>query len=284
MNQFFNNKRMITLLVSVIIFIGTIAFSLARSREDVSLPQMFMNDVTGIASTILSKPGQAVSSFVDSADNLLHTYEENQELKKQIAAVDELQARITTLEEEKQALQAELELRSTLSDHEQITASVISRTPDNWLDIIQIDKGSEDGIEVDMSVMSGNGMVGRVAEVSPTQAKVMLLTTQNQTVNRVSAEIQAEGGAVHGIVNGYDREKGTFIMSEVKPDAKLEPGMTVVTSGMGGISPSSLLIGTVEEIRMDQFGLFQEVTIKPASNLENIRFVTVIKRNSEEGQ
>lgn len=284
MNQFFNNKRMITLLVSVIIFISAIAFSLGRNREDVSLPQMFMNDVTGIASTILSKPGQAVSSFVDSADNLLHTYEENQELKKQIEAVDEMQARISTLEEEKQALQAELELRNTLSDYDKITASVISRNPDNWLDMIQIDKGSEDGIEVDMSVMSGNGMVGRVAEVSPTQAKVMLLTTPNQTVNRVSAEIQAEEGAVHGIVNGYDREKGVFIMSEVKPDAKLKQGMQVVTSGLGGVSPSSLLIGTVEEIRMDQFGLFQEVTLKPASNLDDIRFVTVVRRNSEGGQ
>lgn len=284
MNQFFNNKRMVILLISVIVFISTTAFSLSRSREEASLPQMFMNDVTGVASAIMAKPGHAIGSFVDSVDNLLHTYEENQELKQQINAVDEMQVRINTLEQEKSALQAELDLHTTLSDYDKTTATVTTRNPDNWLDMIMIDKGSEDGIEVDMSVMSGNGMVGRVAEVSPTQAKVMLLTTGNKNVNRVSAEIQAKDGSVHGIVNGYNRERDVFIMSEVKPGAQIESGMKVVTSGLGGVSPSSLLLGTVEEVGVDSFGLFQEVTIKPAGNLDDIRFVTVIKRSSEGGE
>lgn len=281
MNQFFNNKRMIVLLVSVIIFISTIAFSMSRNREDTSIPQLFMNDVTGIATNIFAKPTEAVNRFVDSVDKLIHTYEENQSLKQKINELDEMQGRFYTLEQENLQLQEELGLQSSLSEFERISSTVIARNPDNWLDQIIIDKGSEDGIEVDMSVMSGNGMIGRVAEVSPTTAKVLLLTTGNNSVNRVSAEIQMPNNPIHGIVDNYDQAGQVLIMSEIDPKVEIEVGTSVVTSGLGGVSPGSLLLGTVKEVRMDEYGLFQEVTIEPAGNLRDIRYVTVIIRGSE---
>lgn len=281
MKQFFNNKRMIVLLISVIIFISTIAFSISRDREDASIPQLFMNDVTGIATSVLSKPAQAVNRFVDSVDNIIHTYEENQALKQKIDALDEMQARIYTLEQENNTMREELDLQNNLSDFNRVSATVISRNPDNWLDQIIIDKGSEHGIEVDMSVMSGNGLVGRVAEVSPTTSKILLLTTGNSSVNRVSAEIQMPDQPIHGIVDDYDENDQTLIMSEIDPKVEIEVGTQIVTSGLGGVSPSSLLIGTIKEVGMDEYGLFQEVKIEPSGNLFDIRFVTVIIRESE---
>ena len=272
---------MIVLLVSVIIFIGTIAYSMSRSREDISLPQVFLNDVTGIATNIVSKPAKAVNSFVDTVDNLVHTYEENQALKQKIEALDEMQARIHSLEQNNLSMKEELNLQSNLTDFSRTSATVIARNPDNWLDLLIVDKGSQAGIEVDMSVMSGNGLIGRVSEVSPTTSKILLLSTGNDSVNRVSAEIQAENNAIHGIVDDYDSETGDFIMSEIDPDAKIEIGMQVVTSGLGGVSPRSLLIGQVKEVRMDEYGLFQEVSIEPAGNLLDIHYVTIITRESE---
>lgn len=272
---------MIVLLVSVIIFIGTIAYSMSRSREDISLPQVFLNDVTGIATNIVSKPAKAVNSFVDTVDNLVHTYEENQALKQKIEALDEMQARIHSLEQNNLSMKEELNLQSNLTDFSRTSATVIARNPDNWLDLLIVDKGSQAGIEVDMSVMSGNGLIGRVSEVSPTTSKILLLSTGNDSVNRVSAEIQAENNAIHGIVDDYDSETGDFIMSEIDPDAKIEVGMQVVTSGLGGVSPRSLLIGQVKEVRMDEYGLFQEVSIEPAGNLLDIHYVTIITRESE---
>lgn len=281
MNQFFNNKRMIVLLISVIIFISTIAFSMSRNREDASIPQLFMNDMTGLAANVFSKPAEAVNGFVDSVDNLLHTYDENQRLKKKIDALDNMQARLYTLEQENASMKQELALNSTLSEYRMINATVISRNPDTWVDQIIVDKGSEDGVAVDMSVMAGNGLVGRVAEVSPTTSKILLLSTANQSVNRVSAEVQMPDKPVHGIVDDYDAAEGLLIMSEIDPKAKIEVGKQVVTSGLGGVSPGALLIGEVKEVRMDEFGLFQEVTIKPAGSLTEISYVTIIERGSE---
>ena len=139
-NQFFNNKRMIVLLISVIIFISTIAFSMTRNREDASIPQLFMNDITGLAATVIAKPAEAVNGFVDSVDNLLHTYEENQQLKQKIDALDNMQARIYTLDQENMSLKQELELQNSLSEFSTISSSVISRNPDTWVD--QIDRKS----------------------------------------------------------------------------------------------------------------------------------------------
>ena len=280
-NQFFNNKRMIVLLISVIIFISTIAFSMTRNREDASIPQLFMNDITGLAATVIAKPAEAVNGFVDSVDNLLHTYEENQQLKQKIDALDNMQARIYTLDQENMSLKQELELQNSLSEFSTISSSVISRNPDTWVDQIIVGKGSEDGVAVDMSVMSGNGLIGRVAEVSPTTSKILLLSTANQSVNRVSAEVQMPDGPIHGIVDDYESNTGLLVMSEIDPSAKIEVGKQVVTSGLGGVSPASLLIGVVKEVRMDAFGLFQEVTIEPAGNIGEIRYVTIIKRGSE---
>lgn len=273
---------MIVLLISVILFISTIAFSISRNRENTSIPQLFVNDMAGFTTNILSKPAETVTKFVDSVDNLLNTYEENQTLKQKIDELDEMQARVYTLEQENMTLKEEIELQSVLSDYERTSATVIARNPDNWLEQIIIDKGSEDGIEVNMSVMSGNGLVGRVSEVSPTTAKVLLMSTANESVNRFSAEIQTADKPVHGIVDGYDNQNGLMIMSEIDPDLEIEAGSKVVTSGLGGVSPSSLLIGTVKEVRMDEYGLFQEVTIEPSGNLKDVRFVTVILRKSEE--
>ena len=99
---------MIVLLISVIIFISTIAFSMTRNREDASIPQLFMNDITGLAATVISKPAEAVNGFVDSVDNLLHTYEENQQLKQKIDALDNMQARIYTLDQENMSMKKKL--------------------------------------------------------------------------------------------------------------------------------------------------------------------------------
>ena len=64
----------------------------------------------------------------------------------------------------------------------------------------------------------------------------------------------------------------------------INPGDSVITSGLGGVSPSALLIGSVKEVSMDSYGLFKQVTIEPAGEVYNIRFVTVIKRLSGSGE
>lgn len=147
-----------------------------------------------------------------------------------------------------------------------------------------MDKGSQNGIELDMSVMSGNGLIGRVVEVNPTSSKVQLVTTLDQNNNRVASSINTDDGVVHGIINGYDAETNRLVMKQITTEAKLKEGDQVMTSGLGGVSPSALLIGTIDEVKLDSFGLSQEAYIIPAADTNDIRYVTFIKRTAESGE
>ncbi|WP_035053545.1 rod shape-determining protein MreC [Carnobacterium pleistocenium] len=283
MNQFFSNKKLIILLVSMIVSLGLIAFSITGSGN-IPIIQQLTNDITAVVSRLVAKPTNAVVDFLESVDGLKNTYEENQLLKSKIDKLYETEVEIADLKQNNQKLKEQLNLSDTLSDYEAINGAVLSRNPDSWVDKIVVDKGSQNGIELDMSVMSGNGLIGRVVEVNPTSSKVQLITTLDQNNNRVAASVDTDGGVIHGIVNGYDSETDRLVMKQITNEAELKEGDQVMTSGLGGISPSALLIGTIDEVKLDSFGLSQEAYIIPAADTNDIRYVTLIKRTAESGE
>src|SRR5699024_235042 len=116
--------------------------------------------------------------------------------------------------------------------------AVIARNPDNWVDQIVIDKGSQNGVELNMSVMSDSGLIGRISEVNPTSSKVQLLTTINQKTNQVSAEVMTEEGEpVFGVISSYDDTTDRLVMSQITTESTIKEGETVITSGLGGTTP-----------------------------------------------
>lgn len=283
MNQFFSNKKLIILLISVIVVLGLIAVSITGSGN-VPVVQRFTNDVTALVSRVFSKPANGIVNAIDSVEGLLDTYEENKLLKSKMDELYETEAKIANLQQDNDKMQEQLTLTETLTDYNSINGTVIGRNPDNWVDQLVIDRGSQHGVEVDMSVMGGNGYIGRVVEVSPTSSKIQLMTTSHQNTGRVSAQVLTDNGPVYGIISGYEAETNRLILNQIITDATLKEGDQVMTSGLGGLSPSSLLIGTVDEIRLDSHGLAMEAYITPAADMNDIRFVTIIQRASGSGE
>ena len=181
-------------------------------------------------------------------------------------------------------MKEQLELQDTLSDYKKINGTVISRNPDNWINQVIVDRGSQSGITVGLSVMADNGLIGRVIEVNPASSKVQLITTSDQNNSRVAASVSSKEGFVHGIINGYDSETNRLIMKQITTEVVLKKGDQVMTSGLGGISPSSLLIGSIDEVKLDSHGLSQEAYVVPASDFDDIRYVTFIQRTAESGE
>ncbi|WP_208559015.1 rod shape-determining protein MreC [Marinilactibacillus kalidii] len=282
MNQFFTNKKMIVLLVSVILFVSLLSLSLTQAGSSTFI-QQFTNDITAVTGRVFAKPVNAVNDLFGSIDRLQDTFEENQRLKKEIDRIYETQAELSVLRDENQILQEELDLQNSLTDFQTITGSVLSRNPDSWVDQIIIDRGSQDGIENGMSVMSNNGLIGRIIETNPTSSKVVLLTDFEGSSNQVSAEILSEE-VINGLISGYDVETNRLIMTQITSTAEISEGEQVITSGLGGSIPRSLVIGTVSEVTMDDHGLAQRVYIEPAANFEHIRYVTIINRTAESGE
>ena len=278
MNPIFSNKKLIGWVLGGIVTLLLITFSLTVGSNIVS---QGVNDVTNILGRMLAYPANSVNDFMESISNLTNTYQENQTLKQKVETIYELEVQLNDLKKDNEKMKEALKLQDTLNDYSLINATVIARNPDTWRDIVTINKGANDGLTPQMSVMSDNGLVGKVLDVNPTSARVALLSNNDNTLVRVAAMIQGEKESIYGTLTGYDHEKNILIMSQIQATQEIKVGDKVVTSGLGGVSPSSLYIGTVEEVAMDRFGLYKEVRIKPAADTNDVRYVTVVKRASE---
>ena len=282
MNPIFSNKKLIGWVIGIITALALIMYSITYGSNIVT---QGVNDVTNILGRLVSYPANSINDFIDSVSDLSNTYQENQSLKQKIDTIHELEVQLSELKRDNQKMKETLKLQDTLNDYTLVNATVIARNPDTWRYVITINKGSNDGIQPQMSVMSDNGLVGKVMDVNPTSARVALLSNADNTLVRVAAMIQNEKEPIYGTITGYDDKSNMLVMSQIQATQDIKVGDKVVTSGLGGISPNSLYIGTVEEVAMDRFGLYKEVKIRPAADTNDVRYVTVVIRTSEsEGQ
>lgn len=150
-----------------------------------------------------------------------------------------------------------------------LAAKVVARDPDRITNTILIDIGRSDGVEERMPVVTADGLVGRILEVHPWTSVVQLLLDRNC---RVSAIVQRQS-RTQGIVMV---EEGTFYLRHVPLRSEVEEGDVVVSSGLGGIFPAGLLVGTVTELGDAETGLFREVILTPGVNFANLEEVFVL--------
>lgn len=272
MPQFFMNKRLIILLVSIIILVALIGFSLSN-RNKLTWPEQFVKDTTGWVQTLVSRPAHYVVGFVDNVQSLQDTYKENKELKAKLEENAQLKYQVQGLKKDVQALQETLEEKESLSDYTLMKATVIRRNPSQWTELVTINRGDNDGVEKNMAVITSAGLIGKIKSVAPNTATVQLLSSEDPA-NRISAFIQSkddgkkkkEKSEVFGIIADYDKETKQLIMTweEVPNGLKVKKGQLVTTSGMGGVFPKGLAIGTVDKVEPDENGLQKKVYIKPA--------------------
>ncbi|MDW2875778.1 MULTISPECIES: rod shape-determining protein MreC [Bacillaceae] len=276
MPQFFLNKRLIILLVSIIILVALIGFSL-KEREKLSWAEQFVKDTASWAQTIVSRPASYAAGFFENVKDLQNTYEENKELKGRLDQLAMLEADVQRLKDENEKLQTILDKKGDLSKYKPIQATVIARNPDRWEETLIINKGEKDGLEKDMAVITAGGLIGKVKNTSPLSASVQLLSSTDPA-NRISAVINEK---IYGTIEGYDTKKKLLLLKRIPYDAKVEKGEIVSTSGLGGVFPSGLPVGVVEEVVPDEFGLNQTAYVKPGADFYDIEHVMVAKLSME---
>ncbi|MCL6572090.1 MAG: rod shape-determining protein MreC [Bacillus sp. (in: Bacteria)] len=275
MPQFFLNKRLIILLVSIIVLVALIGFSL-RERSKLSWPEQFVKDTTGWVQSLVSKPTHLVAGFFENLGDLQDTYGENKELKSRIENLVNLEAENQGLKKDNEELRDILGKKETLRDFKPIPATVIGRNPDRWHEMIIIDKGKLNGIEKNMAVVTANGLIGKVKSVTQFSSTIQLLSAMDPK-NRISAVIQGGEKPVYGFVQGFDDKRKLLLLKTIPSGEKVEKGQTVITSGLGGVFPKGLMIGKVVEVNPDEYGLNQTALVKPGADFYDIENVLVIK-------
>ena len=200
---------------------------------------------------------------------------ENLRLQEEMAALREEGRRLAEAGLENSRLRRLLDLPAG-REFDLVTAQVIAKDTTNWFKTIMINKGSEAGVQRSLPVIATEGLVGRVVEVMPWTAKVQLLT---DPVSSVGALLQEQRGT--GLVTG-DRGQ-TATVKYLPLMAEVRVGDVVLTSGMGGVFPKGILIGTVTATHRKSGALFQEAAIQPSVDFGRLEEVLVITRERGAG-
>jgi len=267
-----NKRKSITIIGAIILLLlmGLVVDSRAR------FPM-----VNRIIITAMSPVTYVVTAIADGVHNTTGYFASLSSLK---AENEKLQKEINTLRQDNIdliAMKAENERLSQLLNfkehHPQLKfqpAKVIGRDIGDLKDTILINQGSNVGLKLNMSVVTGAGLVGIVDSVYPTAARILLINSPRSKIGGMNLRGDSR---VAGIVGGVAGQDASLEMNNMARDADLLPGDTVVTSGYSGHHPAGLIIGTIEEVQKDDGGLTKVATITPSvdfSRLEEVMVVT----------
>jgi rod shape-determining protein MreC len=219
---------------------------------------------------------RGIASMVSAVAEIDRLRIDNEALLAENRRLTTENARLDEIRRENESLTGLLQMKAGF-DFKTTAAAVIARESSEFRRLVVLDRGTNDGIAVgDVAVAAGGALAGRVAEVGPDSAKVVLVTDSASTVIGQLTTNAATGQVVGGL------DDGVLIMSQIDSGETVTVGDEVVTAGIelgGGIRspyPKGLLLGQVIDVRRDANDVVQTAYLQPAANLDKLEYVLVI--------
>jgi rod shape-determining protein MreC len=194
---------------------------------------------------------------------------ENERLRRRVIELQAERNKLLEAQATNQRLQQLLDFRSHLPAGS-VTASIIANSASTWFHSCLLDKGSADGVQKGTAVVTPLGVVGQVVAVTGRTAKVLLLTDPNSGI-----DVMVQRTRSRGIVSG-SLDYGT-ILKYVKRSEDVQEGDRLITSGLDGVFPKGMLVGTVTRVQKQHLGLFQLIEVLPAVTAARTEEVLVVK-------
>ena len=281
MRNFREHKTAVFLIaatLAVAVLIGVFAAFSARDRAGAA------ENLVGAA----AEPGQTAASGVGGWIQGIFSYfgsvkslrAENEALKQENVALDKQVRDTEGLTQENQELRAMLNLMKTESKLDLVAAQVIAKDPSNWYSSFTINKGSNDGILKNQPVLTANKeLIGQVYKVGSNWAEIITILDPDSGVGSM-----IERSKDLGVVEGDTAllQQGLCRIGYLARDTDIKIGDYIETSGMGGVYPKGLLIGTVLEIGEDHTNMSKYATVQPAVSIGKLSQVCVLTGFTEE--
>jgi rod shape-determining protein MreC len=229
-----------------------------------------VNPVAGAFDTVFSPVGD----WIDGVTSAASLKDENARLRRRLDEARGQEATARAATEENKELKKLLDL-PFVEDSDAIAAQVVEGAPSNFEFTVQIGKGESDGVRVDMPVVTGAGLVGRVLEVSRDRATVLLI---NDPESGVGVRIEKSGTA--GVIKGRG-DSSTVRADFVDPNADVTKGEVVYTSGqLNSPFPAAIPVGTVSKVRKTPGDLQQDILVEPLVDFAHLDYVKVLRPSS----
>ncbi|WP_370766763.1 rod shape-determining protein MreC [Faecalibacillus faecis] len=277
-----NKKIMIGVIVGVI-FLSVIGFFVGRKQS--RLEKTLSNSISMIEYYIVKKPLSFIGDIFNEYNDLKDVYDENKKLKTKLDSYANVEAENEILTTEIDKLKKITEIDYLPSDYQTKVATVQIRDQTNWNDEITIDLGSMNDIQEGMVVCDSKGMVGVVSKVTEISSTVSLITSENPS-NQIPVMVVNGDQVVYGLLENYRVNSQKLNITLLSNIDKLEKGAKIYTSGLGGDgkSPKGIYIGKAKKLVTQTDGTTTTLMVTPAANMEDLSYVSVIKKVNNDGQ
>ncbi len=252
--------------VLILIVIGLLVLALGGYLQPLS--RTLLSPVLPVQNWLYSRY-QAFENLITAPSDTAQMRQRNAQLEAEVAS---LQTQIISLQQqvtEVEILSALLDFARAQPENKYQAAAVISRDPSPFMQYVIINRGSDDGLRRGMPVVSDQGLVGRVAAVTASAARVQLITDPGSTVNVRVQPDNADSVLVGSVTSEIS-------LDMVPQDSEIQPGDLVLTSGLGGNYPPNILIGQITGVREQATALFKTASVQPVVDFSQLEIVLVI--------
>lgn len=268
----FPTRYLLLILTGLCVLVMFVSFTLNLSGGP-------LNTVAGYVFTPMQKGINSVGTwFVSRADELKSLKDVMQENKELQAKVDELTTELNTIKLEQYELdnlRELMQLDQKYPSYEKVAARIIGSDTSNWFNTFVIDKGSKDGIEKDMNVIAGSGLVGIVIDVGPDYAKVRSIIDDASNVSGMTLST-TDRCIINGNLESMN-ENQVIEFSNLKCEENvIGTGEQLVTSNISDKYLEGILIGYISSIERDSNNLTYSGTVTPAVDFKHLQEVLVI--------
>lgn len=248
----------------VILFLTAFALMLLNKTESVILEKTssLATDMVSPVVDLLVVPARTIAGIYDYFGEIKEVYKDNQSLREENKKLLNLYDKMKVLEVENKLLSNLLNF-VTPPEADYITARIIAEEGDAFSHSVIAFTGNSDKVKKGQVVLSDRGVVGRVDKVGNMYSKILLITDINSRI-----PVMVEKNRVRGILAGNNTAVPQMVF--IPLDAELDVGDRIITSGVAGVFPSGLPVGTVSSIEKGK------VTVKPYSNLNSLEYVRIV--------
>ena len=273
MKDFFDTWKFKILVIVAVFLVGIMAYAGANGRLTAAPQELLSVVLTPLQKVTSALSGGAASVWekYTSIDDVMDRNEqleaENAELRQQMVDYDRIKA-------ENDAYKALARIQDTNSEASAVSAFVIGRDPLDEFGGFTLDQGSTDGVAVNDAIISDRGyLLGVVVEVDATSCKVMTILHPSFNAAGVISRTR-ENGIITGSAD-YAAD-GQCVLTNLDRATEARKGDQVITTGLGGVFPANLLVGTVQEVVPEQSGKSSSAVILPGADPRTVKHVFIV--------
>ena len=271
----FKNKLAVTIVLLSVAFCGMIIYSLQSDANGISSSvSTVVSPLQKIVYNINSRVKETVDFFLNFSEVKL----ENEQLKQKNAELANELIEYESLKDEVERLREALNFTESRSNYNYVGVNIIGYSGSSLSDGYIIDKGSNDGIDKNMVVVSSKGLVGKVTKVASNFAIVQSILNENIAVAVMDQQTREATGVLQGLSDKKDTNM--TVVYNLPIDSDVKEGDIIITSGLGKIYPKEIPVGTVVSVEEDNVRVMKSAVVEPFVNFNEVEELFVVIPNS----